>query len=275
MLQIIRSRAAAWVAILRESRWYKWVAASVAALSFYDLAVSQVLPTVLADKLPKLRDVIAMSTGFLPWWGWLICFLVVTLIAVSEHAIRVSRVGSSSANLGMVSLQGKDRAHLEVDAPRLHPTKDDRHRVWRANVTNKGPGTAINASMRLLSMEPPPRYGMWSADYPYQVRLVSADGSPQFECQIRAKDTVRFGLMTGWQSGGGEFYTSGLDNRLLDGRLENRIRIEPNEEWVLNYEVVAENADRVEFSIRMFVSADVVMMESAGEHVTRQPLLST
>ena len=196
---------------------------------------------------------------------WLTVSTLLLMFAISPFVMWKKDKNAQEAE--ELSSQAKNRARLEVDAPRPHTS--NRYHVWRANVINKGPVTAINAGIRLLSIEPPPRYAMWSADYPYPVQLVSADGSPQFECRISSGDTAQFSLMKGWPNGTGEFYTSGLDNR--GGSYANNIRIEPSEEWLLNYKAVAENADQVSFSIRMFVKDGVVMMEGVSEPATQQP----
>jgi hypothetical protein len=56
----------------------------------YDTALSQIIPESLGHKLPKIRDAIAMSSGFLPFWVWLLVLAAIFIVASLEYAVRRS-----------------------------------------------------------------------------------------------------------------------------------------------------------------------------------------
>lgn len=50
--------------------WLRFCAILWAGVSAYDLLASQLLPAGLAEQLPKVREVVSMTSGWLPWWAW-------------------------------------------------------------------------------------------------------------------------------------------------------------------------------------------------------------
>jgi hypothetical protein len=78
----------------RKIFWRSWVKVFLGAwsvLAIYDLLVSQIVPTFLADRAPKLRDVLAETGGWLPVQIWLLVLAAVLIVqlfefAVSEHS---------------------------------------------------------------------------------------------------------------------------------------------------------------------------------------------
>lgn len=54
----------------------------------YDLALSQVVPEEWSRRAPKAWQVAMLTGNLLPWWGWTIGFLVITLLAMGEYAFR-------------------------------------------------------------------------------------------------------------------------------------------------------------------------------------------
>jgi hypothetical protein len=119
---------------------------------------------------------------------------------------------------------------------------------WRMKVHNEGPAAAVNVHMRLCNIDPRPKYPLWGADYRYPVRLVGIAGNPQFSCRINQNDDAAFEIVSGWPNNG-DFYTRGLDTKTND----NPIRIERDERWVLEYDIIADNAKSIHFSVEMFV----------------------
>jgi hypothetical protein len=85
-------------------------------------------------------------------------------------------------------------------------------------------------------------------DYPYRVQLVGATGNEQFSSRIIKNDDAIFEIVSCWPNNG-DFYTRGLDTKTND----NPIRIENDEVWELKYDVIAENAEPLEFFIVMSV----------------------
>jgi hypothetical protein len=102
--------------------------------------------------------------------------------------------------------------------------------------------------MRLCDIDPHPKYRPWGADYRYPVQLVGIAGNPQFSCRINQNDDAAFEIVSGWPNNG-DFYTRGLDTKTND----NPIRIENDERWVLKYDIIADNAKSINFSVEMFV----------------------
>jgi hypothetical protein len=167
--------------------------------------------------------------------------LLLTLAWTERWASKLAHLYNSVKGLKTV---------LEVSGPHVlqnHPAI----KRWRMTVRNEGHATAINVQMRLRNIDPRPKYRPWEADYPYPVQLVGTIGNPQFSCRINQNDDAAFEIVSGWPNNG-DFYTRGLDTKTTH---DNPIRIENDERWELKYEVIAENADSVGFSLEMSVDA--------------------
>jgi len=119
---------------------------------------------------------------------------------------------------------------------------------WRMKVHNEGPAGAVNVQMRLRSIDPRPNYRPWGADYPYPVQLVGITGDPQFSCRINQNDAATFEIVSGWPNNG-DFYIRGLDTKSGD----HPIHIENGENWILKYDIIADNAKSINFSMAIFV----------------------
>jgi len=147
------------------------------------------------------------------------------------------------------------KAKLSLDGPSLFQDKDGQQNRWRIRVINAGPASARNIHVRLVSVDPRPKYGPWSGDYPYPVPPLGLTIDAP-ERSINPGDSETFELFMGWKSASGEFYSS-LDTRLSG---HNPIRIEKDERWKLTYEITAENAELIAFSSMMFVEDDNVVL---------------
>jgi hypothetical protein len=139
---------------------------------------------------------------------------------------------------------------LKTSGPYLYKNHP-RFNHWRMKVHNEGPAGAVNVQMRLRNIDPPPRYPIWGADYPYPVQLVGIAGNPQFSCRVNQNNDAVFEIVSGW-SNNGEFFTRGLDTKTND----TPIRIENGERWVLKYDIIADNATSINFSVEMFVDVE-------------------
>jgi hypothetical protein len=145
---------------------------------------------------------------------------------------------------------------LEVSGP--HLLQDHLgHNRWRFRVHNHGPSTANNVQMRLQNVDPRPKYGLWHADYPYQVSRVgkTLDDPPS---RINVGDEEDYEVWT-WLGSDGNHYAS-IDTK---DKLKQTV-IEPNEVLELKYELTAENADRTGFSMKMSVKDGALVMERKG-----------
>lgn len=154
------------------------------------------------------------------------------------------------------NLVKSSRTKLEISGPQL--LKDHLgHDRWRFRVHNRGPATANNVQMWLQDINPPPRYSMWHADYPYPVSRVGKmlDDPPS---RINIGDEENYEVWT-WLGSDGNLYAS-IDTK---DKLKQTV-IEPNEVLELKYELTAENADRGSFSIQLSVKDGALIMERKG-----------
>jgi hypothetical protein len=53
-------------------RWVRWALCLWAIIAAYDTALSQVIPASWGDRFPKVREMVAVTSGFLPFWVWLL-----------------------------------------------------------------------------------------------------------------------------------------------------------------------------------------------------------
>jgi hypothetical protein len=142
------------------------------------------------------------------------------------------------------------RTTLEALGPRRHPRGDTRFYMWVIDIKNLGPVAAQNVVVRLRSVAPKPRYQLWAEGYPYIVERLGF-GVLSHGSGINPGDDETFHILTGWPNNG-DFYTKGLNTRGGD----NPIKIERDEMWVLEYEVTAANADKIQFQVRVWLDAD-------------------
>jgi len=151
------------------------------------------------------------------------------------------------------------RATLSLSGPDLHHGNNANVNRWRMTVHNSGPVSAGNVQMRLRDIEPRPRYATWLADYPYTVTRVGVTGHQ--ECKINPNDGETYEVIAGWKNGEGNIFSEGLDTKTTSHK--NYIAIEPDECWELKYEVTAENADPIAFSLIMLIVDGTVVIERA------------
>jgi len=69
-------------------RWVKIAVWLWAGIAFYDTLVSQFFTERWAKKAPKMRELIAETSGWLSWWGWLLILAAIIAIACFEYAFR-------------------------------------------------------------------------------------------------------------------------------------------------------------------------------------------
>jgi hypothetical protein len=80
-----RGRLAVWRQIF-DHRWVKGAISAWAAIAAYDTFISQILPENLAP--PKIREIAVMTSGWLPFWGWLLVLAAIMVGAALEYAFR-------------------------------------------------------------------------------------------------------------------------------------------------------------------------------------------
>lgn len=79
-----------------DQRWVKVLLALWSVICIYDTALSQIIPESLGNRFPKVRGVIAMTSGWLPFWAWLLVSAAILVFAAFEYAFRRSTAAASS-----------------------------------------------------------------------------------------------------------------------------------------------------------------------------------
>jgi Domain of unknown function (DUF4062) len=163
--------------------------------------------------------------------------------------------------LSRESLGAATIATLSITGP--HILKDPRYKnknQWRMTVHNAGPAAARNVRMKLRSGAPGPKEPRWPADYPYDVYPVGTiTNDPSHirstERQINANDDQIYEITCGWEIDSGAQFFTDINTK---GGGHNQINIDLDERWKLSYEVTAENALPVRFTLEIFIEAGEV-----------------
>src|ERR1035437_2465984 len=74
-----------------DRRWVKIALGVWPFVASYDLLISQILPERWADKAPKVRDLIGETSGWLPFWAWLLILAAILVAAMLEYSVRKTR----------------------------------------------------------------------------------------------------------------------------------------------------------------------------------------
>jgi hypothetical protein len=86
----IRARLRVARAILRPL-WVRICVPVTAVIGFYDAGVTQLVPREQAEKFPKVYQLISVTSGFLPWWGWILVLAALFVGATIEYEARQHR----------------------------------------------------------------------------------------------------------------------------------------------------------------------------------------
>lgn len=158
----------------------------------------------------------------------------------------------------IVDLETKisNRARLAITGPDMRI--DNRVRRWRMTIKSVGLVAAENVSMVLRSVVPRPEDTYWRDECPHRV-LRSNTSEKMFDCTINPSDEESFDIFAGWQNVEGKLYTSGLDTTKRG--LQNSLGFEPNEKWLLSYEVTSANADPIKFQLIARVESNAEVLE--------------
>ncbi len=149
------------------------------------------------------------------------------------------------------------RCTLFIDSLRLMPDSDAKNRnFWRMRIGNEGPATAENVRMTLRSAYPKITYGSWRNDYPYLVGRVGAP--PNSVCRIIKDDIEDFEVVIGYAVDNGTIFIEGLDTKTHH---RNPVAMTAGEKRKLQYDVKADNADSLSFTLALFIKDGAVMME--------------
>lgn len=88
---------------ITDRRWFKVCAVILSTIGLYDTLGDQILPKWLADKLPPVRDLLDVTTGWLPWWAWGWIGTALLSAASIEYAVRVRQITKQNRQQGAVS----------------------------------------------------------------------------------------------------------------------------------------------------------------------------
>ena len=124
-----------------ERSWFKIAAVIWAVIGAYDLLGDQVLPKWLAEKMPPVRDVIDMTTGWLPWWAWAWIGTALLTAAAVEYAVRLHQATRPSRSNRRKA--GQPQTALSPAQERLLELVSDYQRRFAASklIINRTEGT--------------------------------------------------------------------------------------------------------------------------------------
>ena len=105
MFNRLQQRLSTLKRIYKRRRWYKFALLAWGLIGFYAMVGDQFVPESLSKSWPRLYDVIAMTTGWLPWLAWLCIAAVGVAIAAVEYATRLHFIASPP----------NDRSRIESD----------------------------------------------------------------------------------------------------------------------------------------------------------------
>jgi hypothetical protein len=124
---------------------------------------------------------------------------------------------------------------------------------WQAKIHNQGQITANNVRMRLLSIDNL-RHPPATVRFPYPILRRGLLDLP--ECRINRGDDADFQVFTQWMTH--DKFTTALDPAHHG---ISAVTIDPDECWIMTYDVTAENADTFKFILQMRVDRDAIVIE--------------
>lgn len=80
-----------WIGVLWKAQTRTWPAvlwALLALVGTWDSVGAQLVPGSVGKKWPRIYDLVATMSGFLPLWGWVIIALALALFVTAELALR-------------------------------------------------------------------------------------------------------------------------------------------------------------------------------------------
>lgn len=152
---------------IAQRRWVKVALLGWGLIAAYDTFVSQFVPESVSNRFPKIRELIAVTSGWLPWWGWLLCLAAIIAGACFEYAVRKSRplvqpdkAGSADAHDKYLQIAiGEDGPFIEFPKHGLYGIT----RLLKVEVRNGDTHRALfQCKLQITDIEPPSGYrGPW------------------------------------------------------------------------------------------------------------------
>ena len=69
---------------------WKWLLRIWATIGAYDLFGAELASSWLRQRMPTVSDIIAATTGWLPWWAWLWIGTAIIAVSCIEYSVRLS-----------------------------------------------------------------------------------------------------------------------------------------------------------------------------------------
>jgi hypothetical protein len=227
------------------SEWKRAVTGEHSAIYWLiGLLVSIVIPMFALDQTSNIYLKISYGAG------------TPIVLFISSIIFSVKNAWKKEQDSRLEAEKRFDETHtvLLVEGPNRFQRRDSLITQWRVMIVNTRATAARNVQVRLISISPRPKWGSWREDFPY---YVEAGGHRQTAVTINPKSNETYELFAGWPNPEGEMFTEGLDTK----DIRNRIGIDPDERWTLGYEVISENAPRVEFSITVYTDSKTILAQ--------------
>ncbi len=221
-----------------------WVRVALIIWAFfgaYDIFVSQFLSSGTAEKFPRLYDLVVMTSGFLPWWGWLLVLAAIFVAASIEYAHRKGGVSRSNAATIISALRmtvGESGPYFQTEG-----SVYDIRRTFNLKLENIDRQQPIsNCAVRILSVIPQTDY-----DGPWLLR----DG-----VSLAAGDHVFIPLVTYGEAREPDKNPTYGDTFMTMGTANGRPCLdvgEEHEEYTVTLRATAQNTAFCDFECRVWV----------------------
>lgn len=94
------------IASIFRPAWVKWAAGLWFLISTYDTIVAQFIPISWAQHAPNAYGILSVTSGYLPYWAWLLILATIVVIASLEYAFR-RNPSAGVARISLVTLRDK------------------------------------------------------------------------------------------------------------------------------------------------------------------------
>jgi hypothetical protein len=151
------------------------------------------------------------------------------------------------------SLKGTRKPELRVT--RFYPQKDIYTCFWYVDIQNIGRTAATGLRFQLEGIENGPKDQSWKALYPYDVRpekIKHLQDWSAVSLTIDRDERVPFELFETRCSSDQQFRIVGLDSRKINHLNDTAIEIDPEEKWLLTYNVGANEAELLTFHVHIY-----------------------
>jgi hypothetical protein len=177
--------------------WKKILWGVVTAIGLYDLFVSQFVVSAIQDKYPNLAEILNMLS--LPWWAWMIIWLLLIIGFMFEDAYQIIRSYNSEPVLAKLGTLRKVGITLWHEGKTLLSEESvnrwwEKHLAWREECaqTIEPIDVSLANYMRVLGTGKGqiPRQGI-SDEHKHKIRMQSAWNNRLDEIIARLREKNR------------------------------------------------------------------------------------